>query len=114
MKPDISRTAMSRKERDLRSRAKRLLDGAGLLHGTLDEREQTCGKPTCRCTRGERHRCLVLTVRREGKVHQLYIPKPLEATVRQWVQQERKVQDLLRQISQLHWKKIERQKKKRR
>jgi len=111
MKPDFSPAAMSSKERDLRSQAKQLLVGAGLLHGNLSEREQTCGKPNCPCARGELHRSLVLTVRGEGKVHQIYIPKALEATVTRWLDQDRKIRDLLQQISRMHWQKIERQKK---
>jgi hypothetical protein len=110
MRPEFQRFALSPRERELRSRASQLLSGAGLIHGNLVERFQVCGKESCHCARGEKHRTLVLTVRREKKLEQLYIPKPLEPTVRRWLDQGRDLQELLRQISQLHWEKLRQQK----
>ena len=65
MKPEIARNKMSAEERHLRSRAAQLLDGAGLLHGTLVERHNAAASPTATAPRG-RHRALVLTVRPRG------------------------------------------------
>jgi hypothetical protein len=106
MKPDIPRASMSEAERRLRNQAAQLLDGAGLLHGSLVERTRVCGKPTCRCTRGQGHRALILTVRGAGRVEQIYVPPHLEATVRRWVEQDRKVRDLLGDLGQLHCDKV--------
>ena len=106
MKAEISRNAMSVEERDCRARAAQLLHGAGVLHGSLNVREQLCGKPNCRCTRGERHRTLVLTVRSEGKSEQIYIPRHLEATVRRWVDQDHQLRDLLAKLARLHTERI--------
>jgi hypothetical protein len=111
MRPEFERPALSPRERDLRSRASQLLSGAGLLHGNLVERFQVCGKPSCRCTRGEKHRTLVLTVRQDKKLEQLYIPRTLEPTVRRWLDQGRDLQVLVRQIAQLHWEKIRQRKR---
>lgn len=106
MKPEISRTKMSAAERNLRNRAAQLLDGAGILHGTLVERQQRCGSPTCHCVDGERHRALVLTVRHEGVSEQIYVPHHLEATVRRWVKQDHAVRDLLAELAHLHAAKL--------
>lgn len=110
MKPEIQRFAMSAQERDLRSRAKLILSEAGLLHGTLVVRNRVCGKPGCRCARGEKHRCLFLTFRKDGKFQQLYVPKVLEATVRRWVGQDHAVREILRKISEFHWEKVKKEK----
>ncbi|MEQ8762459.1 MAG: DUF6788 family protein [Planctomycetota bacterium] len=110
--PEISRTSMSAQERRLRSQVAQLLDGAGIVHGTLVEREKSCGKTNCRCARGEKHRALYLTLNRDKKLRQLYIPKSLEETVRRWVQQDRIVRDLLDDVSELHWEKLREAKKK--
>jgi len=106
MKPEIPRAAMSAQERDLRSRITQIVRGQGALHGTLSVRMQRCGKPNCRCARGERHRTLVLIVRREGKTEQIYIPHHLEATVRRWVEQDHELRDLIGELGHLHTEKI--------
>lgn len=110
MKPEIARVAMSALERDLRSRAAQIISGAGLLHGTLVERDRVCGKPGCRCARGDKHRCLFLTLRKDGEFQQLYVPKTLEATVRRWVEQDHGVREILWKISRLHWEKVKKEK----
>ena len=106
MKPEIARTKMSAQERRLRNRAAQLLHGAGLVHGTLVERHQRCGRPNCHCVDGERHRALVLTIRTEGKSEQIYIPRHLETTVRRWVEQDHAIRDLLAELASLHAEKI--------
>lgn len=106
MKREISRSAMSPEERRLRSRIAQMLDGAGLLHGSLVVRMRVCGKPTCRCTRGEGHRALILTVRSEGSTEQIYVPLRLEATVRRWVDQDRLLRGLIGELGHLHTEKV--------
>jgi hypothetical protein len=93
---------MSQREREARSRANQLLRGAGLLHGYLSTRFQTCGKKTCRCARGEKHRAFVLVIREKGETTQIPVPKDLEPTVRLWVEQDRELRDLLKEISDFH------------
>ena len=66
---------MSPRERDRRSQLAQLAHGAGLLRGTLAIRERACGKPNCKCTKGEKHVSLYLVASYEGRVRQLFIPK---------------------------------------
>ena len=106
MQQEIPRAAMSREERDLRSRASKILGGAGLVHGYLSTRYQICGTPNCRCTRGEKHEAFVLVLRKEGKTMQIPIPRRLVPTVQRWVEQEKTLQDLLRRISELRTERI--------
>jgi hypothetical protein len=106
MQQKISKATMSKEERDLRSRAGLLLSQAGLVHGSLSRRMQKCGKPSCRCTRGEKHETFVLVLRQEGQVVQIPIPKHLVPTVRGWVEQEKTLQDLVQRISELQTERI--------
>jgi hypothetical protein len=106
MRQEISRASMSQQERDLRSSAKKLLDGAGLIHGYLSTRYQVCGTPNCRCTRGEKHQAFVLVIRREGKTVQIPIPRRLVPTVQRWVEQEKTLQEHVRMISELQTERI--------
>jgi hypothetical protein len=114
MKPEFQRFNMSREERELRSRLTELLHGAGILHGSLAERHQVCGNPTCHCVDGEKHRALVLAVRRDRKVEQIYVPAALEGMVRRWLDQARRAEHLLREISRVHVEKLREEKKRER
>jgi len=106
MKPDLTRSEMSPAERELRARAAQLLQGAGLLHGNLIERETVCGKATCRCTRGERHQVLHLYRRVDGKLLQMYVPRYLEETVRRWVAQDHELREVLTELWALEWERL--------
>jgi uncharacterized protein DUF6788 len=93
------KSAMSIQERNKRSRLSKLISGRGLLRGTLSTRAITCGKATCKCTRGEKHMYLYLIVSDEGKPTQILIPRSREEEVKRWVWQYQRVQELLEEIS---------------
>lgn len=106
--PRIPRTRMSPQERHLRSQLVQLLSGVGLLRATLNPRRKVCGKPTCRCARGEKHAALYLVVSEDGKPRQLFVPQSLEPQARQWVASYQRVRDLLDELSRLYWDKLSR------
>lgn len=110
----IPKNSMSARERRVRARAAQIASSGEFLHGTLSERFQTCGKPNCRCLHGHKHRTLVLLIRDEGKVRQIPIPAPLEEKVRQWVEHDHELQDLLERISRFQQERMLKEKKKRR
>ena len=97
---------MTGRERDFRSRLAKLVHGAGILRGNLSVRERTCGKPSCKCSKGEKHVSLYLVFSEEGKYRQLYVPKDLEEEVRSWVSNHQKARELLEEISRLHRERI--------
>jgi hypothetical protein len=96
MNPRSHRTAS---ERHARSRLAQLVSQESFLRGSLVERARPCGKPTCRCQQGQLHRSLYLATRHNGRRALLYIPRTLEADVRQWVQNGRR---LVQQLQDLH------------
>jgi hypothetical protein len=102
----ITRAKMSQRERDCRSRLTQLLYDSGLIRGSLAVRARTCGKPNCRCARGEKHVSLYLVERENGKYRQVFIPKDLEEVVRLWVQNHRKARDLIEEISRVHYERV--------
>ncbi len=113
MKPKVPKKSMSPQERRVRSRANLILASDGILHGTLSVRHQVCGKPNCRCTRGDKHRTLVLTVRVQGSTQQIQIPARLEETVQQWLDKDQEIRELLLEISGFHQDRVIDMKKKR-
>jgi len=98
------RSQRSAPERHARSRLAQLITQEPFLRGSLVERSRPCGKPTCRCQRGQLHRSLSLATRHRGRRALLYIPRTLEETVRLWVQNGR---SLARQIQDLHQQQLD-------
>ncbi len=95
------RSARPAPERNARSRLAQLITEQPFLRGSLVERARSCGKPTCRCQRGQLHRSLYLAVRHHGQQALLYIPRALEATVRLWIDNGRRLQKQLQELNQL-------------
>lgn len=99
---------MSPRERELRSRAAQILNGAGLLHGSLIARERSCGRKGCRCERGEKHPALYVYRQQDGKLRQLYVGKEHEADVRRWIEKDKELRALLEEIWEIHWQRAKR------
>ncbi|HZW34914.1 MAG TPA: DUF6788 family protein [Isosphaeraceae bacterium] len=92
----------SLEERQARSRAVQLLADQPLIRGSLVLQHRSCGKPYCRCRRGQKHPALYLHTRSvDGRVR-IYIPPALHDTTRQWVDNGRRVKRLIDRVSQHH------------
>ncbi len=57
-----------RRQDNLGALINRLQSGAPMIKGSIYIRKRLCGKPQCRCVRGQRHQDRVLAIRREGRV----------------------------------------------
>ena len=99
---------MQAREREIRSRLAQLLSRAALVRGSLSVREKSCGKPTCRCARGDKHRAVYLAASESGKLRQLFIPGKLEPQARECVETYQRIRELLEELSQIHWNKLQR------
>lgn len=106
MKSIPSRSQLSARERERRSRIAQLLHSRWLLHATLAPRQRRCGKPNCRCTRGQPHVSLYVVQTRQGQLRQLYVPKQWESRVRQAVADYQQLQQLLEEVSEQEWKRL--------
>jgi Family of unknown function (DUF6788) len=88
-------------ERQARSRLTQLIAEQPFLRGSLVQRARSCGKPTCRCQKGQLHRSLYLDTRHQGRRALLYVPRALEDTVRQWVLNGRSLSQQFQDLHQL-------------
>jgi hypothetical protein len=95
------RSARPAPERNARSRLAQWITQEPFLRGSLVERRRSCGKPTCRCQRGQLHRSLYLATRHNDRRVLLYIPRVLEDTVRLWVANGRRIHQQLHDLHQL-------------
>lgn len=102
----IPRASMSAQERRLRSELAQLIDQKAILRGSLLVRRRVCGKPTCKCTRGEQHESLYLVIAEGGRTRQLYVPKDWESRVRRWVAHHHRARQLMEEISRIYWDKV--------
>jgi hypothetical protein len=102
----LSRTKLSARERNFRSRMAQLASGQWLLRGNLSKRAGKCGKPNCHCSRGELHPSLYLVQSHQGKLRQICVPHVWQTRVRQAVRDYRKMQELIEEISELEWERL--------
>lgn len=102
----LSRAALSATERGLRSRIAQIASNERFLRGTLSERSSKCGKPNCHCADGDGHTSLYVVESHDGHLRQRCIPKALHDPVRQAVGEFQEMQRLLREVSELEWKRF--------
>ena len=106
----MSRSQFSDRERRRRSRLAQIIHAARFLRGSLSLRNVRCGKPGCRCARGELHACLYLVRRQGGKLRQLFVPRQWEQRVRQAVENHHEMERLIEELSDLEWKRLQERK----
>ena len=104
------RAKLSAAERNFRSRIAQLASGQWFLRGTLSERSSKCGKPNCRCAKGELHQSVYLVQSHAGKLRQICVPKPWRERGRQAVSDCQEVQLLIDEVSELEWKRLQERK----
>lgn len=95
------RNALPPRDRLARSRLLKFLAQANpFARASLVRMARVCGKPACRCARGEKHVSLYLAARVEKTRKMIYIPPELEGQARTLVENGRSVEQLLEEISQ--------------
>jgi len=80
---------------------KRLAEVGPLVQGSYCTVKVKCGKPGCRCSRGEPHQACVLTRKVRGKTVTTHIPRDLRSEVEAWARQYRQIMKLVKDISAL-------------
>ncbi len=77
-----------------RSRLTRLLQGSPMLRAGLVSMARTCGKPSCKCAKGEKHVSLYVSLKVGRTRKMVYIPPELEQPVRSWAESYREAAEL--------------------
>jgi hypothetical protein len=81
---------------------KQLTQVGPFIQGSFCLKRIKCGKPTCRCARGETHDTYVLTNKVRGKTVTTHVPRELCDEVRAWTQQYKRLKQLMAAISKLN------------
>jgi hypothetical protein len=86
-----------------RAAAARLGDVEQVLAGTLAEQARRCGRPGCRCERGQPHGPYVyFTPRPAGRGRARYVPAALAQVVRRYLRRGTEVEAVLAEISAIN------------
>lgn len=94
------RNYLPERERNARSKGTKLIHDSPFVIGSLVEMIRVCGKPNCKCTRGDKHKSWCLAVRYQGKRRMVHIPHELESEVFKWVDTYQELWKHLETISQ--------------
>ena len=86
------------KRRD--AKVKQLRELGPVLQGSIRIVKATCGKPNCKCTRGEKHESIALTKKVNGRTKSIYIPKDMADEAKKWVKENQKLRRLQKEISE--------------
>lgn len=100
------RSSLPAGQRSRRSRLTQIVSSQRFLRGTLAPRQRQCGKPNCRCARGQLHRSLYLVQSHDGQPRQVFVPKEWEERIRQSVRGYQEIQQLLEELSEIEWQRL--------
>jgi hypothetical protein len=88
------------REQEKADRLQRQLSRLGpLVRGSLVRSRGKCGKPNCRCVRGQLHQWWSLSFRAAGKSRSVTVPSELVGEVRQWCRNYQKLKELVVEVS---------------
>ena len=86
-----------------RAAAARLGDVEQVLAGTLTDQARRCGRPGCRCERGEPHGPYAyFTPRPAGRGRARYVPAALAGVVRRYLSRGEQAEAVLAEISAIN------------
>jgi len=72
------------------------------IEDSIVSTSRSCGKKNCACHHGgAKHPVLYVTWKEKGRTVSLYIPRKIENDVRRWVQNYRKLKELIREVSNI-------------
>ena len=92
---------MSRFQQRRAAKLKQLAACRPFVAASLSTVDRRCGKPNCKCARGEPHRAYVLTFKVDNKTKTVHVPKDMVEEVQQWVNEHKRIKTLVQEISTL-------------
>ncbi len=77
-----------------------------ILRGSVVIVNRYCGKPSCRCLKGYKHRALYVSQSQKGKPRLVYIPQRSEKEVRMLIKNYRKMKAVMEKISRINLERV--------
>ena len=85
-----------------REAAKGMLRMQEVVRGSVVIMNRLCGKTSCRCQKGFKHRSLYISQRYKGRTRMIYISKRLESTARRLISNHHKIKIVMDKISDIN------------
>ena len=77
-----------------------------ILRGSVVIVNRYCGKPSCRCLKGYKHRALYVSQSQQGKPRLVYIPQRSEKEVHRLIKNYRRMKVVMEKISQINLERV--------
>lgn len=87
---------------------KKLRTTQPFIAGSLVQIHKRCGNKNCHCARGEKHHGYYITTKYKGKTKTQYVPIGMYKTVKQWVVEYRVLKTIIRDISRIQTRLLQR------
>ena len=89
-------------KRQIEAKIRSLGETGIFMSGSFIEKRWKCAKPDCICNRtGKKHTAYAVTSKVKGKTKSIYVPVDQAEEVRQWVQEYKRIQKVLKEINAL-------------
>ena len=97
----INRSAMTKKERQARSRLAKIAHELGIIRGSLMEATRTCGKEGCKCLlKDEQHKIIYISQVKDRKGRSIYVSEANKSLSEEWIKNYKEAKELLETISE--------------
>lgn len=104
------RSSLPQTIRNALSKLHQLINKKRLIRGSLVYLRNKCGKPNCKCARGEKHISLYIRKTVKGKPKMTLIPRAKWEKIKELNDRYKEIQKLLEQISDYEWQHIKEKK----
>lgn len=78
-----------------------------LIRGTFGARGRVCGKPNCKCAKGDLHQSKYLSASENGRTRQVHVPSKDELTVAEGVERARRFRAAQARLAELTSRQLE-------
>jgi hypothetical protein len=72
------------------------------IRGSLVVMKRVCGKPGCRCLKGQKHKAIYLSQSYKGKTRMFYLPQSSEDKAYQYIKNYQKIKSVLNSLSDIN------------
>jgi len=79
------------------------------IRGSLVIMNRFCGKPNCRCRKGQKHKSVYLSQSQKGKTKMIYIPETSVKKTKEYIKNYQKTKGVLNILSDINIKLLKKQ-----
>jgi hypothetical protein len=96
------RKSLTRLAEEIDQLVEPFVSGKSVMKGSVYELKRRCGKPGCRCSEGQLHSRMVLSVSEEGKTKLRVIPRGFLTDVRVMVRRHQRLRRARARLCRVH------------